>query len=63
VVDERHPLTKLHLTVKAYQIWADGLKPIFTEILGPPAKSDHAPPPTGDPSARGNTGAKSNRRQ
>ena len=43
---------KLHPTVKAYQIWADGLKPIFTEILGPPAKSDHAPPPTGDPSAR-----------
>jgi lysophospholipase L1-like esterase len=42
---------KLHPTVKAYQVWADGLKPIFTEILGPPAKTDHAPPPTGDPSA------------
>ncbi len=42
---------KLHPTVKAYQIWADGLKPIFTEIMGPPAKTDHAPPPTGDPSA------------
>ena len=42
---------KLHPNVKAYQIWADGLKPIFTEILGPPAKTDHAPPPTGDPSA------------
>jgi lysophospholipase L1-like esterase len=42
----------LHPTVKAYQIWADGLKPIFTEILGPPAKTDHAPPPTGDPSAQ-----------
>lgn len=41
---------KLHPTVKGYQIWADGLKPIFTEILGPPAKTDHAPPPTGDPS-------------
>lgn len=41
---------KLHPTVKAYQIWADGLKPIFTEILGPPATTDHAPPPTGDPS-------------
>ena len=25
---------KLHLNVKAYQIWADALKPIFTEILG-----------------------------
>ena len=43
---------KLHPTVKGYQIWADGLKPIFTEILGPPAKTDHAPPPTGDPSAK-----------
>ena len=42
---------QLHPTAKGYQIWADGLKPIFTEILGPPAKTDHAPPPTGDPSA------------
>jgi cephalosporin-C deacetylase-like acetyl esterase/lysophospholipase L1-like esterase len=44
---------KLHLTVKGYQVWADGLKPIFTEVLGSPAKEDHAPPPTGDPSAAG----------
>jgi lysophospholipase L1-like esterase len=43
---------KLHPGLKGYQIWADGLKPIFTEILGPPAKTDHAPPPTGDPSAK-----------
>lgn len=43
---------KLHPTVQAYQIWADALKPIFTELLGPPAKEDHAPPPTGDPSVR-----------
>src|SRR5665213_239304 len=43
---------RLHPTVKGYQIWADGLKPIFTELLGPPAKTDHAPAPTGDPSAR-----------
>ena len=43
---------KLHPTLKGYQIWADGLKPIFTEILGPPAKTDHAPPPTGDPKAK-----------
>jgi lysophospholipase L1-like esterase len=43
---------RLHLSVKGYQIWADALKPIFTELLGPPAKTDHAPPPTGDPSAR-----------
>ena len=42
---------KLHPTVKAYQIWADALKPIFTELLGPPAAVDHAAPPTGDPSA------------
>ena len=42
----------LHPTLKGYQVWADGLKPIFTEILGPPAKTDHAPPPTGDPSAK-----------
>jgi lysophospholipase L1-like esterase len=42
---------KLHPTVKAYQVWADALKPGFTELLGPPAAVDHAPPPTGDPSA------------
>jgi lysophospholipase L1-like esterase len=42
----------LHLTVKAYQVWADALKPIFTEILGAPAAEDRAPPPTGDPSAQ-----------
>ena len=42
---------KLHPALKGYQIWADGLKPLFTEILGPPAKTDHAPPPTGDPKA------------
>jgi lysophospholipase L1-like esterase len=40
----------LHPTVKGYQVWADGLKPVLTELLGPPAESDHAPPPTGDPS-------------
>jgi len=42
----------LHPSLKGYQIWADALKPLLTEILGPPAKEDHAPPPTGDPSAR-----------
>ena len=42
----------LHPTVQGYQVWADGLKPILTELLGPPAATDHAPPPTGDPSAR-----------
>ena len=44
---------KLHPTLKGYQVWADALKPVFTELLGPPAATDHAPPPTGDPSARG----------
>jgi (4-O-methyl)-D-glucuronate---lignin esterase len=43
---------KLHPTIKGYQVWADALKPILTEILGPPASIDSAPPPTGDPSAR-----------
>jgi lysophospholipase L1-like esterase len=43
---------KLHPALKGYQVWADALKPIFTELLGPPAKEDHAPPPTGDPSVR-----------
>ena len=40
----------LHLTVRGYQVWADALKPIFTEVLGPPGATDHAPPATGDPS-------------
>ncbi len=43
---------KLHPLLKGYQVWADALKPVFTKILGPPASEDHAPPPTGDPSAR-----------
>jgi lysophospholipase L1-like esterase len=42
---------KLHPDEKAYQIWADALKPIFRELLGPPGAEDHAPPPTGDPGA------------
>jgi len=41
----------LHPAIEGYQVWADALKPIFTELLGPAAKEDHAPPPTGDPSA------------
>jgi cephalosporin-C deacetylase len=41
----------LHLTSKAYQQWANALKPVFTELLGAPATVDSAPPPTGDPSA------------
>jgi lysophospholipase L1-like esterase len=42
---------KLHPLEKGYQVWADALKPLLTEILGPPAPEDHAPHPTGDPSA------------
>ncbi|HVS69725.1 MAG TPA: GDSL-type esterase/lipase family protein [Phycisphaerae bacterium] len=42
----------LHPTEKAYQLWADALKPILTDLLGPPAQTDLAPPPTGDPSAK-----------
>ncbi len=48
VLNERD---KLHPTLKGYQMWADALKPIFRELLGPPAAIDRAPPPTGDPSA------------
>ena len=47
---------QLHPALTGYQIWADALKPIFTEVLGPPAATDHAPPPTGDPSASGPKG-------
>jgi lysophospholipase L1-like esterase len=42
---------ELHPTLKAYQIWADALKPVLMELLGPPSNADHAPPPTGNPEA------------
>lgn len=45
-------MDKLHPTLKGYEIWAAGLRPILTELLGPPASTDQAPPPTGDPSAQ-----------
>ena len=45
-VDQVHP------SLTGYQIWADALRPILTELLGPPAATDHAPPPTGDPGAK-----------
>jgi lysophospholipase L1-like esterase len=48
---------RLHLSAKGYQVWADALKPVLTELLGPPAKEDLAPPPTGDPSAAGRPAA------
>lgn len=43
-------IDKLHLSVQGYQAWADGLRPLLTDLLGPPAATDHAPPATGDPS-------------
>jgi lysophospholipase L1-like esterase len=46
----------LHLEEKGYEVWAEALKPILTEIMGPPAAEDHSPPPTGDPSAARNAG-------
>ena len=42
---------RLHPSLAGYQIWADALKPILLERLGPPSATDLAPPPTGDPSA------------
>jgi len=42
---------QLHPAIAGYQVWADALKPIFTELLGPPSQTDLAPPHTGDPSA------------
>jgi lysophospholipase L1-like esterase len=48
---------RLHLSVKGYQVWADALKPLLRELLGPPAKEDLAPPPTGDPGGSGRRNA------
>jgi lysophospholipase L1-like esterase len=42
----------LHPTVRGYEIWAAGLRPILKGWLGPPAATDSAPPATGDPSAK-----------
>lgn len=49
--DGVHDGDGLHLALKGYQLWADALTPIFKKLLGPRAKEDKAPPPTGDPSA------------
>jgi lysophospholipase L1-like esterase len=43
---------RLHPSIAGYQVWADALKPLFTELLGSPGNQDYAPAPTGDPSAR-----------
>lgn len=42
---------RLHLALPAYAQWAEALQPVLLEWLGPPAREDRAPPPTGDPSA------------
>lgn len=42
----------IHLAAGGYEAWAEALRPHLLELLGPPAAEDHAPPPTGDPSAR-----------
>ncbi len=42
----------LHLSLAAYQIWADALKPILVERLGAALDFDVAPTPTGNPAAR-----------
>jgi lysophospholipase L1-like esterase len=45
----------LHLNLNGYRVWAAGLTPILSDVLGPRAAVDQAPPPTGDPSARNRT--------
>jgi hypothetical protein len=42
----------LHLSLEAYRVWADALRPLLAERLGMPAERDLAPPPTGNPAAR-----------
>jgi lysophospholipase L1-like esterase len=51
ILFEGMTVDKLHPSLKGYEVWAEGLTPILTELLGPPTATDHAPPPTGDPSA------------
>lgn len=45
----------LHLTLAGYQVWADALTPVLTDLMGPRKSTDEAPPPTGDPSVKGGT--------
>ena len=42
----------LHLSLPAYRIWADALRPLLVERLGAPAARDLAPPATGNPAAK-----------
>lgn len=43
----------LHLSEAGYEVWAEALEPLLTEMLGPRAEVDNAPPATGNPAARG----------
>lgn len=58
LVDSRGVLSEamsddgLHLSLAAYQIWADALKPILVERLGAALDFDIAPAPTGNSAAR-----------
>jgi lysophospholipase L1-like esterase len=56
LTDASYFVDGLHPNLKGYQIWAEGLRPILTKVLGPKASTDHAPPPTGDPSATARKG-------
>lgn len=48
---------QLHLALLGYQIWGEALTPVLTEVLGPKAAVDQAPPPTGDPGIRASSAA------
>jgi lysophospholipase L1-like esterase len=58
LVDSRGQLSEtmsedgLHLSLAAYRIWADALRPLLAAQLGAPAAGDSAPAPTGNPAAR-----------
>ena len=58
LVDSRGVLSEemsedgLHLSVAAYQVWAEALKPILVERLGAALDVDIAPAATGNPSTR-----------
>jgi lysophospholipase L1-like esterase len=41
----------LHLSRAGYEVWANALTPVLTELLGPRAGDDQAPAPTGNPAA------------
>lgn len=52
VLFEGMTVDKLHPSIRGYQVWAEGLRPIFAKLLGPPASTDHAPPPVSAPGSK-----------